>query len=395
MNASDALEYLASYGVLPDCELALKISVGLEKVLELIERETFPFLRAGGSELRFFEGAYGRGKTHLLKAIEAVARRNGFVTAYVECNCGKRPFASLDETYRQVVAAVRSPRAASLGKASGPHNLILESFQGQPKTEALRRLARVREDPWLTRDFRNLIYAYGKRLCDIQGPDPIRTELAKLIRANVAEPVRLTDIYRAEKALPRPLGKLSRRNAGSWLRSLSSLPTALGYSGLIVLFDETEQNFPFSAYSRTHFANLRNLVDHVAAGDLRGCAIYYAVVDDFLDTARLYLDALAQRIERVRIDALPGSNANLRAVWCSVDEVTEPRPPSEEFYKGLRDRLLDLTAESGFPRDRIAELRKRLGGAVREFATRADPGAVREFVRKTAESILDVGEKRQ
>lgn len=392
MDPRDALHYLASHGTVSDPDCAFRLSVGLDDLLARLRQETFPFLRSGGAELRFFEAPYGRGKTHLLRAIEAVARKQGFVTAFVSCDTNNRPFVSFNETYRQVVASLSSPKAASLDKKRGPENLILEPFRGRPIREMISELATVRESSLLARDFRNLVYAYGKRLCDVQGKDPLRDDLAKLLRAHPADRIRLTDLYRADRSLPRPLGKLSRRNAGAWLRSICTLPSVLGYPGLMVLFDETEHAHPAGPSVRSQFANLRNIVDHLAAGDFSGCAIFYAVVDNFLDVARTHLEALSQRIERVPIELNGRRCPNPRAVWCQIDEVTRPGPGDEEFYVMLLDRLLKLGAECGLPEGKLNQVRRERLLGVGDYADRRiDPSAVRDFVRETAECILRTG----
>ena len=97
-NLLDILHQLASFGTLDDPEVAARLSTGLNGFIGRWEKETLPFLQAGGSELRFVEGPNGRGKTHFLQALEFAAHRAGFVTARVQCGMQHKPFAALQET---------------------------------------------------------------------------------------------------------------------------------------------------------------------------------------------------------------------------------------------------------------------------------------------------------
>ena len=60
------LAHLAELGTPPDDGAAvLRVSAGLRNSLERIERETLPFIAAGGGELQFVYGPYGRGEDAL------------------------------------------------------------------------------------------------------------------------------------------------------------------------------------------------------------------------------------------------------------------------------------------------------------------------------------------
>ena len=124
---------------------------------------------------------------------------------------------------------------------------------------------------------------------------------------------------------------------------------SLGYPGLVILFDETEQAHSIqrvnSQQRRLHLANLRNFVDHMALGNFRGCAIYYAVVEEFLETAKIELEALSQRIERVHLGNGSGVR-NPRAVWVDLDELTDPSPKSDSFYDLLGQRIVSIGLEA-------------------------------------------------
>ncbi|HMO65292.1 MAG TPA: DUF2791 family P-loop domain-containing protein, partial [Verrucomicrobiota bacterium] len=120
-DTRDILRRLAQHGVLDVPEVAARLSTGLDGFVARWERETLPFLAAGGSELRFVEGPNGRGKTHFLQVLETHARRAGFVTARVGTQT--KPFAALQDTYRQIALAMTASAPGHNGQCGLAHLL--------------------------------------------------------------------------------------------------------------------------------------------------------------------------------------------------------------------------------------------------------------------------------
>ena len=207
----------------------------------------------------------------------------------------------------------------------------------------------------------------------------------------------LGELYRAHRNLPRPLGKLGRRNAGIWLRALLSLPRVLGYAGLLVLFDETETALSrgrvqsVSAYLRgrsrqlqRHLAHVRTFIDHMATGAFRGCGVYYAVTEEFIVDAKAHLAALSQRIERVRLS----DARNPRAVWVDLDELTVPGPREPAFFEELAGRIVGIGLEAGLPAADADRIQRELGALAFSYALdNINEGAVREFVKEAAARV--------
>lgn len=391
MEPREILARLAEFGTPPDPESALRISVGLDQTIARFRDETLPFIADGGAELQFAFAPYGRGKTHFLRALQEVARQRGFVTAYVDCRSGQAPFASLQETYR-VVAGNLLPtgKAASLSRRSGPEAVIEEAMVSVPAQLAQERIAVLQRDGYLATDYRNLTVAYCRATLTDQHQGALGSDLRALLRSDPSTRIRVNDLYRTHAWLPRPLGKLGRRNAASWLRSLASMPEPLGYPGLVILFDETEQMHSLhkldSRQRRLHLANLRNFVDHMALGSFRGCAIYYAVVEEFLETARTELEALSQRIERIHLGGR-NSARNPRAIWVDLDELTHPSPESESFYDQLAQRITQIGLDAGIPHHVGDAVATRLRERSTEFSNSINVGAVREFVKMAASLV--------
>ena len=169
-----------------------------------------------------------------------------------------------------------------------------------------------------------------------------------------------------------------------WLRSALSLPQVLGYNGLVVLFDETEAALRSNRRrQQAHFAHIRTFVDHMATGAFRGCAIYYAVTEEFIEIAGRNLGALSQRIERVRLPETNGTS-NPRAVWVNIDELTDPGPQDSRFFADLSNRIINIGLEAGLHHSdtgHLANSLRRIGSRCAGYITE---GRVREFVKEAA-----------
>lgn len=388
MDPLRLLAHLASAGTPPDDgESVSRLSAGLSESLARTERETLAFVASGGGDLQFIVGSYGRGKTHYLKAVLQRARKQGFVTAYVNCDSGRSPFQSLEETYRAIASSMAPP-----GGAGGVGATVETMYAASDEVARRTLIERVKSNKALVLEFRNLVRAYADAVVDYSDED-LADRLNALLSATPTYRVTPRELYREYRRLRllKPLGKLAKRNAAAWLRALLSLPHVSGYPGLIVAFDETEMAVrgTGSAARRAHLAHIRNFIDHMATGAFRGCAVYYAVAGEFMDIAENELEALSQRIRRELRD-----QCNPRAVWADLDELTCPRTHELAFFEELSGRIVDIGREGGLPESTS----ERLTPQLRELAETAvhgiGDGTVRGYVKDVAAIVanaLDTG----
>jgi len=365
----EILARLAETGTPPDGKVVASVSAGLGEALRRVADETFPFVAGGGADLQFIHAPYGRGKTHFLKALEQCAQEQGFVTAYVDCKDGQSPFKSLRDTYRAIARSMAPPGEHRFFGTTGIAKVIEGQFTGRDTKAQKALIQGIKANIALTPDYRNLVTAYCVDSVGGEGDEILAESLEALLAATTSYKVTLGTLYRNYPHLPRPLGRLGPRNAGNWLRSLLSLPRILGYPGLVVLFDETEEALARgSARQRLqHLAHIRTFVDHMAVGAFHGCAVYYAVVEDFIDIAHDQLAALAQRIERVRLPHAKDTR-NPRAVWVDLDELTDPGPRDHRFFLELADRIVDLGREAGLAPDGAKRSLEKLIPLASEYA---------------------------
>ena len=163
----------------------------------------------------------------------------------------------------------------------------------------------------------------------------------------------------------------------------------------MVLFDETGADLSFKSHfggygdHQRHLANLRNLVDQLATGGTPGCSVVYATTRDMVEIARRDYPALSQRVERrEELNTFDVPVPNPRAIWCKLDELTDPGPETPEFFEQLGERLVALAKDAGIPERRLAEERGRLPGRAETMSRNLTQAAVREFIKKAAASLV-------
>jgi hypothetical protein len=380
----DALRQLAANGTISDSEVAMEISVGLDGFRKRWTDEILPFIAAGGSELRFVEGAYGRGKTHMLRVLSKLAEERGFLTCYTSCGTDSEPFESLEVTYQVIARNLCWQNGGN--PVIGVHR-ILESLEKE-------QLASLRSSNHVVAPLRNLCRAYHWLLNDDTVSMETKADLRELLLGNKAHRVVFRDLFRRTPNLPRPITKLGKRNAGQWLRSLLSIPRQIGFKGLAVFFDETGADLHIRSASRRrrqeHMANLRNLIDHMAVGDLQGCSIIYGVTHDLLELAAEDYPALAQRIERTdEPEMWEERSPNPRAVWTPLDELTNPTPPNIIFFESLGERLANLAREAGVNSKSKAEVNHMIRDAVNTMQNAAQGDSIRQFVKRLSSKLMN------
>lgn len=378
------LRQMAANGTISDSEVAFEISVGLEGFCKMWKDEILPFIAAGGSELRFVEGSYGRGKTHMLRVLSKLAEDHGFLTCYTSCSGNSQPFESLEATYREIAKNLRwlNQRDHVLGLPR-----IIEQLDRA-------RILELRASNHIVAPLRNLCSAYHALQYDASHSKQTRIDLRELLVGNNTHRVVFRELFQRTPSLPRPLTKLSKRNSGHWLRSLLSIPRQLGFKGLVVFFDETGADLHLRNASKRkrqeHMANLRNLIDHMAIGSLPGCAVVYGVTHNLLELAGEDYPALAQRIERTdEPDMWESRKANARAVWTPLDELTDPTPSNGVFFQTLGHKLVRLAQSAGVVSKSGAQIEEIIRTASAKMERNAQGDSIRQFVKTVSSNLLN------
>jgi hypothetical protein len=103
------------------------------------------------------------------------------------------------------------------------------------------------------------------------------------------------------------LEKIDKTTASKMIHSMSQMLRAMGFSGVVILFDEAEQKSSMSSKQRGILqSNLRELIDSCGHSDFKSIMIFYAVPDlSFLEGTTQVYEALKQRLSTVYDDINP------------------------------------------------------------------------------------------
>lgn len=260
---------------------------------------------APSGKIRFVSGSWGAGKTHFLRLLRDEAFDARHLVATVELDAKSTPFNKFEKVFREIVASITSPEMYSAGN--------LQS--ASPFGEVLRR-ALLGPSPETSRVVSHEHYAaHVDKLSDADDIDPnFRRVVSQYWKTFLSESTdtttqketrdRLLQWFYGEgtKADYKEFGirqLVTGENSKRMLQSLGRFVTHVGYSGLVILFDEAEMSYSTMRKSNLKQAhnNLLYLINGIK--DSKGLFLIYATTPDFYMDEKygiLIYGALAQRI---------------------------------------------------------------------------------------------------
>jgi len=344
---------LGSTGTPPEFGIE-HFTVGLEPYLKVIEDEYFDgILKYNLSSFKLITGNYGGGKTHFLYTVRDLAFRHNYCVAYVSLNPTECPFDKLELVYKGIAASLIAPRPADAPTAvwdKGIESVVRKWHDDQRKlhdrTDSLRKYLETLPTTEST-SFSNAARGAFASLLAEDGEG----------FSDVVQWLKGEDVSKEVRVQHRISERIDKATAFRVLRSLIQWVHAIGYTGLILLFDEAERGMSISSSrdKRRALDNLRQLVDECGNSRLPGAMVFYAVPDENLlleGTGGVY-EALKQRLRSAFNETNPvGVRINLEELGI------EPT----EFLKRLGARLADLFE---------AAYEMKLGEAKRDAIVRA------------------------
>jgi hypothetical protein len=95
-----------------------------------------------------------------------------------------------------------------------------------------------------------------------------------------------------------------------------------------------------------------------------------------------------ERCEETGAFGVPAHNP--RAIWCRLDELTEPSPDVPDFFQELGSKLLTLAKDAGIPAKRLAAVQGQLPALAQKMSQNLTNAAVREFIKRMASDIVRI-----
>jgi len=397
---------LGSTGTPPEFGIE-HFTVGLEPYLKVIEDEYLDgILKYNLSSFKLITGNYGGGKTHFLYTVRNLAFGHNYCVAYVSLNPTECPFDKLELVYKGIAANLIAPRPADAPAAvwdKGIESVVRKWHDDQRKlhdrADSLRRYLETLPTTEST-SFSNAVRGAFASLLAEDGEG----------FSDVVQWLKGEDVAKEVRIQHRISERIDKATAFRVLRSLIQWVHAIGYTGLILLFDEAERGMSISSSrdKRRALDNLRQLVDECGNSRLPGAMVFYAVPDEnlLLEGSGGVYEALKQRLRS------QFSGINPVGVRVNLDDLgIEP----EEFLLRLGTRLAAVF-EAAYDVELVAERRDRAIGLLARLAVtafmldisyrrlfvvslvealhklRAEPG--QEFDRKSAEKLLRVTSQR-
>ncbi len=352
-------------------------TVGLDPWLGIIDEEYLDsFIKLGGSAFKLVIGNYGGGKTHFLYRIRDVAWARGYAVSYVALSPVECPFNKLELVYKATVANLMHPMKGEeqikpweRGIDGFLRNWYMEKVEefgekgGEFLTSYVRSIAGI-ESSSFTNAVREAFLSlqtggedYERILQWLKGE-----EIDRVIRNKYG----ITE-------------RVDKTTAFRHLRSLAQWIKAIGYAGLVLLFDEAERGLSIASSRERRVAmdNLRQLIDECGNSRLPGVMIFYAIPDErqLLEERLEVYEALRQRLSGV----LTGVNPS--GVRINLEELgKEPVEFLQELGEKLSTIYQDAYPPFSFPQESLREAITYLAQAAYEERY-ADVGHRRVFVK--------------
>ena len=331
----------------------------LEYLKHIEEKYLRDFIRCGGSSFKIIEAPYGEGKTHSLFCIRELAWKQNYVVSYIPLSPNKTPFHDILSVYRELIRNLMLPQEPLRlleGKVEKGINSIVNKWISEilnenvvESTSDFRQMLNTKLSIYESSSFRNAI---------------IELACALLDEDYQAESV-ISQWLMAESSLNKPAFKRYRitykitlYNVFKIIRSLIAWLKDIGYSGLIVLFDEVEMSPSINKKNKSRVLNtLREIIDSSASGELKYSMWFYAVPDLYstlLGESGSVYEALNQRIKNV----LPTTYVNYYHPVISLKEDADGTSIKKTYYEiGSRIiTLLSIAFDKNIDEDEIQEI---------------------------------------
>lgn len=342
------------------------------------------YILNGGSKVKLLIGPEGWGKTHLLRFIQADAKKLGYQTVFISLQDQKKPLNIVD-LYKQCASSIdQDLLLAGLCRRIGEElGYSLDEYKGdkpilpiliekgQERTKAARSIretvTKINKESDLSPSFN--VFLYNLLASRLIGKSDKTVEVCwKWFKGNKLEPYEKQSSYLFDK--------LNRINARVWLYSLIRLVQLSGSSGLVLLIDNldvmTQRDPETRRYRCTPNAAkdiyelLRQLID--AAELLEYFFVVIAGRPEILSDERRGLQSYEALWMRLQTGLISSEHFNRFADMVYVERLIRDRGGIDKFAKDANDRLREIIKENGLvlkykdipPLETESPLRQRL-----------------------------------
>ena len=299
-------------------------SYGLDPYLNIIDAEYLKtYIKDGGASFKIVEGMYGGGKTHFLYSIRNLAWQERYIVSYVTLKSQESPFYKLELVYKAIVNGLIAPQE--------PEKLLSPNYEKGIASIIDFWIQNFREnhlDGSASDEEQNEMLEH--ELDNVQGIES--TSFSKAVK-NAFKRRYYDDDEGFEticqwlqgegydRRLHGRFGiyeRIDKTTAFKMIRSLVRWINQIGFSGIVILFDEAELKTHLSGKDKSQLvSNLREIIDACANSSFMNVMIFYSIPDmSFLESGTMAVyEALRQRISTIFEEFNPtGVRIQLEAV---------------------------------------------------------------------------------
>lgn len=397
---------LGSSGTPPEFGIEA-FTVGLDRYLAVMREEYFDgILKYNLSSFKLITGNYGGGKTHFLYMVRNLAFKHNFVVAYVSLNPTECPFDKLELVYKQIAINLIPPVSEEelmKREEKGIASLLMRWYGScKEKVEQVNSLHEYLRTIKGTESTSFLNAVKGAFESIIAEDTESYEALVQWLKGE--------EVGRDIRARYRISERIDKTTAFRMIRSLAQWIHLIGYSGLILCFDEAERGMSISSSKdrRRALDNLRQIIDECGNSRLPGVMFFYAIPDEnlLLDGSGGVYEALKQRLRSAFSETNPvGVKINLEELGMEPSQFLLQlglklaqlfeTAYSFEFNQNILTKTIKNLSDlvlSAFAFD-VSYRRLFVIGAIEAFhRIRAQPN--KPIERKDAEAILKVTTQR-
>lgn len=382
--AKEIINIVGSKGIPPEYGFQY-FTEGLEPYLSVIENEYLDsIIKNGGSAFKMVIGVYGGGKTHFLYCVRDLAWKHNFAVSYVTLNPGESPFHQLELVYSTIVKGLTPPLKPE--ELLSGYEKGIQSFLKSWYATKYNEFSKISK---LDEEIKELLRDYVEKLSSFESLSftrAVKEAFRTLINNRQEDLINICQWLSAEGYDRRIHGKygilqkIDKTTAFTMIRSLAQWVREIGYSGLIILFDEAERVASLTSKQKElHLNNLREIIDECGHTDFKGVMIFYAVPDEnFLEGRTQIYEALKQRVQTV-FDEL-----NPTGVKIELEKLEKSETHAIETLKKIGEKLryiFEVAYNLKFDEKKIKEIiQKNAESAYKERYS--DIGYKRLFIQK-------------
>lgn len=349
----DELDELVAYEIIeklrtgvPPRRYTSLYSSGLEEFIGNVRKRHLD-QRSNTGRIRFVSGSWGSGKTHLFRLLAEQAFNANYLVSTVELSNNEAPFDRFEMVLASIMRNIASEDTELRGDGTNPFGEMLglhlqkiaERDDLDMPSVVQGERDRLMAEGAIDIEIRRVVAAYWETFLPETPEAATHVRRSQLLQWFTGEADKTT--MRKEFGIQRTM---SKENARILLTSVVALARFLGYSGIVVLFDESEMSTSTMSKSKLQQAhnNLLHLINEVDT--IGGLILIYGAVPSFFNDdrhgIRIY-GALASRIGEP--ESTPP--AALQRVW-NLDAVS---PTEDDFHEAAR--RIRMIYEQAFPDD--------------------------------------------